>query len=105
MKKIIFFSLLISLLGSLGFISLIIWYSIVSFGEINLSSRLYGFSVASGFISFCLCIICLYFNFKAYKQLNHKIKYILLEILIIVVSFVPFLFMWDKVTFFLKNVF
>lgn len=96
MRKIWLISIGYSVFGSLGFISLLYWFSMAAFHERYRYPYLYPLCITAGMLAFLACIAIVFINISAIKKQNKPfIKTTRTEILIILLSFAPFCFMWS----------
>lgn len=86
-------SLGLSLFGSLGLVCFIDWYGMAVFGERHCYPYRYPFCIAAGFVSLFICIALLVITILlAVKQ--PKPKYWLIEIPVVLITFIPMLLLW-----------
>lgn len=95
MKKVYLFSIGYSIFGSLGLLCLFQWFCMAAFHERYLYPYLYPFCIIVGIISLFACISIFAINFNIIKNTNKILKTVLKEILIISVTFIPMLGIWN----------
>ncbi|MGN1412412.1 MAG: hypothetical protein ACI4WH_07915 [Oscillospiraceae bacterium] len=106
MKKFYIISLIYSIFGSLGLICFLNWFGIMAFNESRHYLRLIPFCEIVGLLSLIVCIINFFMNISIlFKMDNPKWKVILKEFLIVIISFIPLLYMWRDLIYWLEIVF
>lgn len=106
MKKEYLVALIYSIFGSLGFYCIFNWYCIIAFNEISKHPYLYPFSIIVGLISIIICIINLIINVIMLKNnKDNRVKTILNEIIVILITCIPFLILWSYFLKFISNLF
>jgi hypothetical protein len=83
-------------MGSLGLVCLLHFYSLAVFGEMNQYPYLFPFCIIAGMVAFVCCLLLFFINFNVLTTMQSGIlKTILFEILVVIVTFIPFLFAWS----------
>ncbi len=84
----------ISAMGSAGLYCILIWFSIVAFGEMQNYPVAYPASILGGTICFFLCIALLFWYVRE-RQKRFSLVGVLLDILLCVLLFVPMFLVWN----------
>lgn len=106
LNKQYFISLIYSIFGSLGLLCVFNWYSISVFHETSNYPNLHPACIILGIISFIICFIALIINIRMLINSNEKrLKIIIIEIVFILITFIPLLFCWDYIFQFIGNLF
>lgn len=106
MKKEYLVALVYSIFGSLGFYCIFSWYCITAFNEIGKYPYLYPFSIIMGLICIIVCIINLIINVMILKNNKNSIIITLLnEIVIVLITYIPFLILWEYFLNFIGHLF
>lgn len=86
----------LSAAGSAGLYCLLTWYSLVAFGEAGISPIDYRASIIVGiFMLFACVMIALFYVISRHK--NFTIRGILLDLAVLLVTFIPFYLFWDVI--------
>lgn len=106
MKKFYIISLIYSIFGSLGLMCFLNWFAIMAFNESQHYPRLIPFCEIAGLVSLIVCMINFFMNISILSKMdNPKWKVILKEFLIIIISFIPLLCMWNYFIYWLEIIF
>lgn len=90
----IFYGLMLSAFGSLGFDCMFGLYSLAVFHEAHKHPNFAIFCEFMGLVSLFICIGIFLLNAHYLLNINNKLKTIIKEILIIIITFIPYLYVW-----------
>ncbi|MBQ4052528.1 MAG: hypothetical protein IJD09_02660 [Clostridia bacterium] len=92
----------LSACGSAGLYCLYIWYILVANGEAGISPIDYRASIIVGILMVFACVmLALFYVISRHK--NFTIRGVLIDLGCLVVTFVPFLFLWSRLYHLISN--